>query len=296
MNKKIGFIGLGHMGLPMAQNLMQAGFDVTVYNRTKEKAQPLIDAGAKLAMKPYEVVEPGCTVITMLANDEAVKEIVKGKDGIAAALGKDETHISMSTVAPTTTDEIYEAHQRHNTAFIAAPVFGRPDVAAAKKLWIAVSGADKTKKEAEPILKNLGQAIYDFGETVAAANVVKLTGNFLIMSALEAIAEALTFAEKNGIDRNKIVEMFGQTMFASPIYQTYGKIIANEKFSPAGFKLPLGFKDINLVLKTAAEVNMPMPLASLLHDRFISAIAKNRAELDWSAIALNVAEDAGIKK
>ncbi len=296
MNKKIGFIGLGNMGLPMARNLIQAGFDVIVYNRTKEKAQPLIDAGAKLAMKPYEVVEPGCTVITMLANDEAVKEIVLGKNGIAAALGKNETHISMSTVAPTTTYEIYEAHQRHDTAFIVATVFGRPDVAAAKKLWITISGADKTKKEVEPILKNLGQAIYDFGNNIAAANVVKLAGNFLIMSALEAMSEAFIFAEKNGIDRNEIAEMFGQTMFASPVYQTYGKIIANEEFSPPGFKLPLGFKDLKLILKTAAEVNMPMPLASLLHDRFISALAKNREDLDWSAIALNVAEDAGIKK
>lgn len=296
MNKKIGFIGLGQMGLPMARNLIQAGFDVTVYNRSQYKAQALIDEGARLAMKPNEVVTPECTVITMLANDEALKEVVLGKDGIAAALGKNEAHISMSTVAPTSTNEIYAAHQSHGTAFIAAPVFGRPDAAAAKKLWICISGDSKIKKDVEPILKNLGQAIYDFGDKISAANVVKLSGNFLIMSAIEAMAEAFTLAEKNGIDKNKLAELLGQTLFACPVYQTYGSMIANEKFSPPGFKLSLGFKDLNLILKTAVEVNMPMPLASLLYDRFISALAKNRQELDWSAIALNVAEEAGITK
>ncbi len=294
MSKKVGFIGLGNMGLPIARNLIQAGFELTVYNRTPEKAKPLISEGAKLATKPSDVITPGTTVITMLANDQALEAISFGDDGIIKAMGPDEIHISMSTVSPSTNREIADAHKQNNTAFISAPVFGRPDAAAAKKLWICTAGDNQTKSAVEPILKSIGQGIFDFGDEPSAANVVKLSGNFLIMAAMEAMGETFAYLEKNGLDSKKFAEMISQTLFACPAYLNYSKIISSQSFIPAGFKLALGLKDVNLLLQSAAEVNAPLPLANLVHDRFITALAKNRADMDWSAIALNAAEDAGL--
>lgn len=294
MNKEIGFIGTGNMGLPIARNLIHAGFALTVYNRTAEKAKELVNEGAKLATKPTNVITSGATIITMLANDQALEEIVFGQNGIAAALGPNEIHISMSTVAPTTTRKIYEEHKRKGTPFIAAPVFGRPDAAAAKKLWICTAGASDTKNKVKEILQSIGQGIYDYGEEPSAANVVKLSGNFLIMAAMEAMGETFAYLEKNGLDSKKFAEMISQTLFSCPVYQNYSKIISNHSFTPAGFKLPLGMKDVNLLLQSASDAKVPMPIASLIHNRFLSAVAKGRENMDWSAIALNSAEDAGL--
>jgi len=175
-------------------------------------------------------------------------------------------------------------------------VFGRPDNAKAKQLRICVSGVSDAKAKVRPILEAMGQGIFDFGEHPEAANVVKLAGNFMIAAAMEAIAEALAMVRKSGVDPIATIEMLTSTIFASPVYQGYGAAIAHERFTPAGFRLPLGLKDIDLVLKTASEARAPMPTASLLHDRFISAIAKGRAEMDWSAVALGAADDAGLKE
>ena len=145
-----------------------------------------------------------------------------------------------------------------------------------------------------PLLEAIGQGIFDFGEDPGAANVVKLCGNFMIASAIETISESLALAEKNGIDKNAVADLFGKTLFACPVYQGYGKSIAAEKFEPAGFRLALGFKDVSLALATATASSVPLPIGSLLHDRYLAAIAKGRGDLDWTAIALGVAEDAGI--
>jgi 3-hydroxyisobutyrate dehydrogenase-like beta-hydroxyacid dehydrogenase len=201
----------------------------------------------------------------------------------------------MSTVAPATARKLADLHARQGSLYVAAPVYGRPEAAATQKLWISVSGAQAAKERVRPLLQALGRGISDFGEDPAAANVVKLTGNFMIAAALEAMAEALTLAEKNGLDRSQVMEMFGQTAFACPIYQIYGKAIARNQYTPAGFYLTLGLKDVDLVLQTASEVQMPMPVASLLHDRLLASVAKGRADMDWSALALGVSEDAGIQ-
>ncbi len=296
MSQLIGFIGLGSMGQPMASNLLKAGYTLRVYNRTPARAAPLIAQGAVSVSHPSEVAEPGGIVITMLSNDQAVEEVASGGKGLPERLGPGGIHLSMSTVSPATARTVAESHQRSGVAYLAAPVFGRPEAAAARKLWICLSGPQSAKERVRPVLNALGQATYDFGEDPGAANVVKLSGNFLIASALEAMAEALTLAEKNGIDRGRIADMLGQTLFACPIYQNYGKAIAQQRYEPAGFKLSLGLKDIDLVLQTAASSAMPMPLGSLLHDRFLSAMAKAREELDWAAIALGVSEDAGLSR
>jgi 3-hydroxyisobutyrate dehydrogenase-like beta-hydroxyacid dehydrogenase len=296
MSEQIGFIGLGNMGQPMARNLLNAGFALRVYNRNASKAEPLVAQGTQQVFKPSDVVEPGGIVITMVANDSALESVVLGEDGFLERLGPNGIHLSMSTVSPATARKLADLHAKHGSIYLAAPVFGRPEAAAARKLWICLSGAQPGKERVQPILNVLGQGVFDFGEDPGAANVVKLAGNFLIASAMEAMAEALTLAEKNGIERSKVIDMLGQTSFACPIYQIYGKVLAEEHYTPAGFLLSLGFKDVNLVLQTAESATMPMPFASLLHDRFLTAIAKGRGDMDWSALALGVSEDAGISK
>lgn len=294
MNNIVGFIGLGRMGLPIAMNLVESDYKLHVYNRTPQKAQPLVDKGAELGNSPADVVKPGGIVISMLANDQALEDVVLGEHGILEKLGSAGVHISMSTVSPTTAENLAQQHEQQGSHYLAAPVFGRPDAAAARKLWICLSGNGAAKERVLPLLNLLGQKVFDLGEQVSAANVVKLSGNFLIISAIEAMAEAFTLAEKNGIDRSQVAELFGQTLFACPIYQNYGRMIAQQQYEPAGFKLALGLKDVELALQTAKESQMPMPLASLVRDRLISSIAKGRGEIDWTGLALSVSEEAGI--
>ncbi|MHB8541504.1 MAG: NAD(P)-dependent oxidoreductase [Candidatus Acidiferrales bacterium] len=294
MNESIGFIGLGNMGLPIAENLLRAGHPLKVFNRTASKGSFLVSAGAKLVAAPAEVATRGGIVVTMLADDHALNKVCGGGDSFVERLGSGGIHISMSTIAPSTARRLAEQHAKHSVAYVATPVFGRPEAAAAKQLSICVSGPVEAKKRVAPILAAVSRAFFDFGEDAGAANVVKLCGNFLLAAAIEAMAEAFTLAEKNGIDRQLAAETLTQTLFPCPVYQGYGKRIAENAYEPAGFRLALGLKDIGLVLQTAGSSPMPMPLASLLRDRWLGAIAKGRENLDWSAAALGVAEDAGI--
>jgi 3-hydroxyisobutyrate dehydrogenase-like beta-hydroxyacid dehydrogenase len=294
MEKRIGFIGLGHMGRAMADNLVTAGYALHVYNRTSDKAAALVTRGATLALHPSGAVEPGGIVITMLADDQALESVTFGENGILERLAPNGIHLSMSTVSPKLSRHLAQEHQRHHVDYLAAPVFGRPEAAAARSLWICISGPQPAKQRVQPILNVLGQGLFDFGEEPGAAHVVKLAGNFLLASMMEALAEALTLGEKNGIDRTALANMFSSTLFACPTYQVYGEAIAQGRYQPPGFTVSLGLKDLNLVLGTAAMSTMPMPVASLLHDRFLATIAKGWGHLDWAAIALGVSQDAGM--
>ena len=294
MTQTIGFVGLGNMGLPMTRNLLKAGFKVRVYNRTAARGKALEDDGAVVVSRPADAVVPGGIVVTMLANDAAVEEIVSGPDGIAAALGSGGIHISMSTIAPTTSRKLSDVHTQHGGLYISAPVFGRPEAAAAKKLWICQSGPTSAKERARPVLEAMGQGIYDFGEDASAANTVKLCGNFMILSVLETLGEAFALAEKSGLDRKAFISFFGETNFACPIYQVYGRTIANRAYEPAGFKLELGLKDANLIINAANNAETPMPLARLLQERLLEAVANGYKDMDWSAIELLIAEKAGL--
>lgn len=293
MTEKIAFIGTGNMGLPMATNLLRAGFAVRVYNRTPARAAPLASLGAEIATDITRVAEPGGVLVTMISDDRALEEIAAG--GAVDGLAPGGMHVSMSTVSPAAARRVARRHEALGVHYLAAPVFGRPEAAAERKLWICVSGPSAARQRAAPVLGALGRQVYDFGEDPGAANVVKLAGNFLIGSALEALSEALTLAEKNGVDRNRVVELMGQTLFSCPVYQNYGRALAEERYCPAGFRLALALKDIDLVLGTAASSSTPMPLAGLLHDRMISGVAKGRSEMDWSVIGLGVMENAGLR-
>jgi 3-hydroxyisobutyrate dehydrogenase-like beta-hydroxyacid dehydrogenase len=296
MQETIGFIGLGNMGLPMAANLLKAGYSLRVYNRNAAKGAPLVQRGALQVARPCETAAAGGIVITMLSDDPALEEVALGGDELARNLGRGGVHVSMSTVSPALSRRVAEHHRRHGVSYIGAPVFGRPEAAAARKLWICMSGEQAAKERIRPVLQALGQGIFDLGEDPGGAHVVKLAGNFMLAAAVEAMAEAMTLAAKNGIEPARIVEVMGQTLFACPVYQNYGRALVSRQYEPPGFRLVLGLKDVDLVLKTAAEAKMPMPLASLLHDRMIAGVAKGRGDLDWAVLGQEVAEQAGLER
>jgi 3-hydroxyisobutyrate dehydrogenase-like beta-hydroxyacid dehydrogenase len=294
MSETIGFIGAGMMGEPMARNLLRAGFAVRIFNRTRDKAQKLANEGAELAQTPADVTVPNGIVVTMLANDQAVEEVAFGPNGFGPRL-RDGIHLSMSTISPATAERLAAKHREHGGHYVAAPVFGRPDAAAAKRLWICTSGNGAAKERVKPVLDALGQGVFDFGEKPGAANVIKVSGNYMILAATQAMAEAFTLAEKNGIARTDVANLFGKTLFACPVYQAYGKFVAEKNYEPPRFKLALGLKDISLMVDTGKASEVPMPLADLLQQRMLAAVAKGRGNLDWSAIALSVSEEAGLK-
>jgi 3-hydroxyisobutyrate dehydrogenase-like beta-hydroxyacid dehydrogenase len=294
MPETIAVLGLGGMGAGAARRLLEKGHRITVWNRTVDRSAPLVERGAETTRSPGEAAAGAGIVITFLADDRALEEVVLGPEGIAAGLAPGGVHLSMSTISPATARRLVEAHRQRNAAYVAAPVFGRPDAAAGGQLWIVTSGAAGAKEKARPVLEALGQGVRDFGEDPVAAHVVKLAGNFLIAAATEAMAEAYTLGEKCGLDRVQLAEFFGASLFPSRIYQHYGRLIAEHRYEPPGFKLKLGLKDMRLVLGAADAHAMPMPLASLLHDRLLALAAQSHGEIDWTGIGLAVAKDAGV--
>lgn len=291
MDQNIGFVGLGNMGLPIARNLARAGYRLRVYNRTPSKAEPLLGLdGVVLVRSPAETAEPGGIVFTMLADDAAVEHLTAGEDGLAARLGHEGLHISMSTIAPTTGSRLAQL----GSGYLAAPVFGRPDKAASAQLIVLSAGAVRARERAKPLLEVIGSALYELGEDPASANAVKLVGNFLLMSAMEAMSEAFAFAEKHGVPRKLAAEVLTTTPLMANAYKGYGAAIADGKFSPAGFGLRLGHKDARLVLEAAGRLNVPMPVANLVRDRYATSINKGRGALDWSALAIEVFNAAGL--
>ena len=289
----IGFIGIGKMGAGMASNLLKAGHHVTVYNRTPAKAEALIAQGAQIATSIAEACR-GDAVITMLANDKAVKSVVLGLDGVLASLRPGAVHVSSSTISVALSRRLADAHASADQCFVAAPVFGRPEAAAAGWLFVVAAGDSAAVRKAMPLLEAIGQKTFVVSDVPEAANLVKLSGNFLIASVLESLGEALALITKGGIDRQQYVELLTSSLFNAPIYKTYGGLIAGGKFEPAGFAAPLGHKDINLVMAAAEELRVPLPLASLLRDRFLTLFAHGGERLDWSAIGELAALDAGI--
>jgi len=292
MAETLGFIGLGNMGEPIALNLLAAGYALRVYNRTGSKASAVVAKGALATKAAPDVASPGGIVLTMVADDRALEELCLSPGSFVERLGAGGMHISLSTIAPATARRLFEHHAKHRVEYLASPVFGRPEAAMQKKLWVCASGPTAAHKRAQPIFEAIGQSVLYFGEEPGAANVVKLCGNFLIASTIEAIAELMVLAENSGVSMKAVSEVIGRF---SPLHAGYANLIAEQKFEPAGFRLALGLKDINLVLETAAQSTTPLPLASLLRDRWLSAVAKGRGNLDWSAVALGVAEDAGLK-
>jgi 3-hydroxyisobutyrate dehydrogenase-like beta-hydroxyacid dehydrogenase len=289
----VGFIGLGHMGRGMAANLLKAGHHVIVYNRTPAKAEALIAQGATAATRIADACR-GDALMTMLANDEAVESVVLGRDGIIASLPVGALHVSSSTISVALSQRLTAEHAKIGQRFVAAPVFGRTDVAAAGQLFVVAGGVPDAVEAAAPLLEAIGQKTFIVSDTPKAASLVKLSGNFLGAAVIESLGEALTLIAKGGVDQQHYINILTSTLFDAPIYKTYGGLIASGRFEPAGFAAPLGQKDIRLVLAAADDLRVPMPLASLLRDRFLTLMAYGGENLDWSAIGRLPVIDAGM--
>jgi len=295
----IGFIGLGNMGRGMAMNLIQAGHQVTVYNRSPEKVEVLVQRGA-IAARTVAEASNGEVVFTMLSDDQAVESVTFGHpdigNGILASLAPGATHVSSSTISVALSECLAAAHAEAGQRYAAAPVFGRPEAAAAAKLFVVAAGEPQVLQALSSLFDAIGQRTFVVSEQPQAANLVKLSGNFLIASAIESVGEAVALVAKAGVDRMQYVDILTSTLFGAPAYQTYGGLIARQEFEPAGFAASLGLKDIGLVLAAAEQLQVPLPVASLLRDRLLTLVATGSGQLDWSAIATLADRDAGTSR
>jgi 3-hydroxyisobutyrate dehydrogenase-like beta-hydroxyacid dehydrogenase len=290
---KVGFIGLGNMGSGMAASLLKAGHELAVYNRTPDKTKPLVEKGARKAASVADACK-GDVVITMLADDAAVENLVFADPGILNSLSKGAIHVSASTISVALADKLTAEHAKRGQRFVSAPVFGRPEAAAAAKLFIVVAGASDAADTCMPLFEAMGQKTFRFGEKASNANLVKITGNFMISSTIETLSEAMALVAKGGLDQHQYLEFLTATLFNAPIYKTYGTLIADKKFKPAGFAAPLGLKDARLALTAGESLRVPLPLANLVRDRFLRLLARGDETIDWSAISMLAAEDAGL--
>jgi 3-hydroxyisobutyrate dehydrogenase-like beta-hydroxyacid dehydrogenase len=290
----IGFLGLGQMGAAIAANALKAYPAMAVWNRSPGKADALMQDGAVLAGSPRDLGERCEIVVTMLADDAALEAVLTGEDGLLAGLKQGGLHVSLSTIAVATSDRVAALHAERGQAYVAAPVFGRPDVAASAQLSIVAAGASADIDRAALLFDAIGKRVFRIGDTPSAANLVKLCGNFMILSAVEAMAEAMTLAEKGGVAKQQLLEVLTGTLFDAPVYRNYGAILAEDRYRPAGFTAPLGLKDMKLVGAAAEATRTPMPLLSLLRDHLMETMAKEGEDIDWSGIALTVAKNAGL--
>ena len=284
---EIGFIGLGNLGAPIAENILQKNHRLSVYNRTASKAEPLVAKGATMCSSIKELAQKCDVVFSAVSDDAALSEITKTNDGIAQNLSKQGIHISMSTILPATATELTQVHKQFNNYYIAAPVMGRPEAARAGKLNFLVSGEPAMVEKIKPLLKQAGGAgIWEFGNGTQAANVAKLCTNFLIASAIESLAEGINLAKKSGVESTAWISMITQTLFAAPVYINYSNILLQGMFQPAGFALKLGLKDVNLVTRQSDEVKAEMPIGKLLQQRLQECVENGLGDHDWTAIAL----------
>ncbi|QSQ14633.1 NAD(P)-dependent oxidoreductase [Myxococcus landrumensis] len=291
---KLGFVGLGNMGLPMAKNLLAAGHEVVVWNRTAARAEPLVRQGARVAATPAEAAKGAEVVFSMLADDRAAEAVALGPQGIIEGLSKGAVHVSSSTISVALSQKLTDAHASAGQGYVSSPVFGRPEAADAKQLWVLAAGAKADVERCRPALEALGRGLTVLGEQASMANVAKLSGNFLIAAMLETLAEAFAFTRKSGIEPKQFMELFQSVFARSPIFERYAQAIADEKYSPAGFAMRLGLKDVGLVLDAARAAEVPMPLASLVRDQYLGGVAQGHGDLDWSALGALVAERAGL--
>ncbi len=292
---QVGFIGLGAMGRPIAANIAKAGWPLAVFNRTAAKAAGLEGKTLRVVRSPAEAAAGADVVVTMLADDAAVEAVAFGSGGILETLRKDAIHVSMSTISVAFSRRLAAAHGAAGQGYVAAPVFGRPEAAAAAKLWVVAGGAKGLVERCRPLFERMSQGVFHVGEIPESANAVKLAGNFLIVAMLEALGEALALARKSGVEPGRFLEIANTALFKSPLYENYGRLAVEQRFEPAGFRLRLGLKDVGLALAAAAQAEVPMPTAGLIHGQLLSAVARGMGDLDWSALTRVIAENAGLR-
>jgi len=292
---KIAFLGLGNMGSHMARNLHSAGHAITVWNRTHAKSEALQSDGIAVASSIADAARGADVAITVLSDDHAVSEAVFGSGGIAGTLPQGSIHISMSTISVALSQQLAAEHHQRGQSYVSAPVFGRPEAAAAAKLVVVVAGPAADIERSQPIFDAIGQRTFVIGPKPEMANVVKLAGNFLICSVIESLGEAVALTRKYGIEPHEFIDLLTNTLFNAPVYKTYGGLIADERYQPAGFKMRLGLKDVRLMQSAADSAEVPMPILSVVHDNALAAIGRGMEDLDWSSLARLAAENAGLK-
>jgi len=291
---KIGFVGLGNMGAGIAANLLRAGHEVTVWNRSAQKAQSLIEQGALPAKSPRAAASEREIVMTMLADDAALEQVLAGDEGLLNGLGRGALHVSLSTISVAEAERAASLHATRGQRFLSAPVFGRPEAAEAAKLFVVAAGARTAFDTANPVLGAISQRVFYIGETPSAANLVKLCGNFAILAAIEAMAEAMTLAQKGGVPKKQLFEILTGALFDCPVYRNYGAALVEDRFKPARFAAPLGLKDMRLVSQAADALRVPMPVLNVLRDHLLQTIGAEGEDIDWSAIARTVARNGGV--
>jgi 3-hydroxyisobutyrate dehydrogenase-like beta-hydroxyacid dehydrogenase len=289
---KVGFIGLGEMGLAMADNLRRAGHELSVYNRTRGRADAL--SAVRVAATPREAARGADAVVSMLADDAAVEQVILGEDGAIHGLGAGAVHAGMGTISHALSRRLAAEHASRGQVYVAAPVFGRPDAARAAKLWVVAAGPAGAIDRCRPLFQAMGQGVEVVGDDPVRAAVVKIAGNFLLTAAIEALGEAFALVRKHGVEPARFLEVVNGRLLRSPVYENYGKLIAEERFEPPGFRLRHGLKDVRLALAAADEVAAPLPIASLARDRYLTAMALGWGDCDWAALARVSAVAAGL--
>jgi 3-hydroxyisobutyrate dehydrogenase-like beta-hydroxyacid dehydrogenase len=289
----VSFVGLGKMGSAMARNLLRAGHQVAVFNRNREKAKALISDGATLANSPADACRNAEIVATMVSDDAALEELVFGNHGIASALEPNHIHVSHSTISTTLARRLTAEHDHRGQGYVSAPVFGRPDAAENRKLVVVAAGRHEWVERCQPLSEAVGRETFVVGPEPWQANAVKLCGNFMVVSMIEAFGEASAALRKARVSPHIFLDIMN-ALFGSPVIANYGRTIAEDQFEPAGFALRLGLKDVRLMLATADECQSPMPLASLIHDHLLSALAQGQGDMDWASISRILARNAGL--
>jgi 3-hydroxyisobutyrate dehydrogenase-like beta-hydroxyacid dehydrogenase len=292
--RRVGVVGLGRMGEAFARNLIADGYGVIVYDRSMARRDLLAGVGAKPASGLGDLA-PCQVVLTVLPDDDALTDVALGAGGLIQVLAPEAIHVSMSTISPGLSRSLSERHQLAGQGYVAAPVLGNPDLAHARKLFVIAAGAAPAVTKVSPLLERLGQRLFLMGEDAGAANLMKLAGNVLTALTLEGMGEVIALLRKSGVDAHVAFDVLTGSLFDSKVHKTYGGKIVDERYSPPGMTAPLAVKDLRLALAEAERAAVPMPITSLVHDRLIGMIAHGWAGLDWSALGLLAAYDAGLE-
>lgn len=289
----LGFIGIGQMGAAMVANWLAEGYSVRVYNRTPEKTEPLVKLGAVRVDTPADAVPPSGILMTCVSDDAALQGLFA--DGsIFRRLGRQGIHVSMSTISPKTAAELASRHRAEGGTYLACPVMGRPDTVAAKRQTFYMSGPPAAREAVKPVLQCISRRVLELGDAPEAAHTAKLASNFLIAAVVESLGEAFAFVEKSGLPAETFFETITEFLFDCFIYKGYGKHLLSGEHREPLFRLALGAKDMSLVAQTAAETRTPMPLLSLIRDRYLASLAQGRGDWDWTAIVLEIRRQAAL--
>ena len=291
---KVAVVGLGRMGTGIARNILKAGFEVAVYNRTAARMQPLVEAGARVSASPGEAASGADVVVSCLFDDSSVLDTVSGDDGLLSGLSPNAVHIGITTILPRTAEQLAAMHQAHGSQYVAGPVIGRPDIAEEGRLLTILAGDAAAVSRAQPVIKSYTGGVFNAGERQAVANTAKLAVNFMAAVTIELVGEVYTFTEKSGVDRN-FSHLLVSSMLGPQPLKDYAKRILDSDFDEVGFDLVSGLKDVRLMLEASEEVAVPLSLAGVLREKFIAAIANGYEGKDWSASTKATRMSAGLQ-